>query len=113
LVLENYISLNISIQINEYLLDVLLNNLLGNAIKYNLIGGKFHVELNERNLIIKNTGNALTMPTEQLFERFQKDSSASDSLGLGLALVKQICDTYGFQISYIYENQWHSLSIVF
>ncbi len=113
LVLENHISPNISIQINEYLLDVLLNNLLGNAIKYNLIGGKLHVELNERKLLIKNTGNQLIVPTEQLFERFQKDSSASDSLGLGLALVKQICDTYGFKISYIYENGWHNLSVVF
>lgn len=113
LVLENHILPNISIQINEYLLDVLLNNLLGNAIKYNLIGGKLYVELNERNLIIKNTGNSLTMPAEQLFKRFQKDSSASDSLGLGLALVKQICDTYGFQISYVFENGWHNLIIFF
>ncbi|GGD48270.1 hypothetical protein GCM10011514_10360 [Emticicia aquatilis] len=113
LVLESYISPNISIQINEYLLDVLLNNLLGNAIKYNLIGGKINIELNERNLIIKNTGNPLTMPTEQLFERFQKDSSASDSLGLGLALVKQICDTYSFRLSYVFENGWHILSVVF
>jgi len=101
------------IQINEYLLDVLLNNLLGNAIKYNLIGGKINVELNECNIIIKNTGNTLNMPTEQLFERFQKDSSASDSLGLGLALVKQICDTYGFQINYVFENGWHCLRIIF
>ena len=86
---------------------------MGNAIKYNLIGGKLYVELNERNLIIKNTGNSLTMPAEQLFKRFQKDSSASDSLGLGLALVKQICDTYGFQISYVFENGWHNLIIFF
>lgn len=113
LVLENHISPNISIQINEYLLDVLLNNLLGNAIKYNLIGGKINIELNESNLIIKNTGNPLTMPTEQLFERFQKDSSTSDSLGLGLALAKQICDTYNFQISYVYNDGWHILKVVF
>jgi signal transduction histidine kinase len=111
--LENHISPNTSIQINEYLLDVLLNNLIGNAIKYNLVGGKLYIELNERNLIIKNTGNPLTMPTEQLFERFQKDSSQTDSLGLGLALVKQICETYEFQITYIYVNGWHILNVVF
>lgn len=111
--LENQLLPNISIKINEYLLDVLLNNLLGNAIKYNTIGGTLHVELNERNLNIKNTGNPLSMPSEQLFERFKKNSSASDSMGLGLALVKQICDTYGFRISYIYENRWHTLKIDF
>jgi signal transduction histidine kinase len=111
--LENHISPNTSIQINEYLLDILLNNLIGNAIKYNLVGGKLYIELNERNLIIKNTGNPLTMPTEQLFERFQKDSSQTDSLGLGLALVKQICETYEFQITYIYVNGWHILNVVF
>jgi signal transduction histidine kinase len=111
--LENHVLSNISIKINEYLLDVFLNNLIGNAIKYNLIGGKLYIELNERNLIIKNTGNPLTIPTEQLFERFQKDSSQTDSLGLGLALVKQICDTYEFQITYIYVNGWHILCVVF
>lgn len=113
LILENHISTNIPIKINEYLLDVLLNNLLSNAIKYNLVGGKINIELIEHKLTVKNTGNPLTIPTEQLFERFQKDNSTSDSLGLGLALVKQICDTYGFRINYVFENGWHRISIDF
>lgn len=113
LTLKNQVCPDISIQINDYLLDVLLNNLLGNAIKHNLTSGKLYVELNEHKLIIKNTGNPTKIPTEQLFERFQKDNSASDSMGLGLALVRQICDTYEFKVSYVYENQWHILTIFF
>lgn len=103
----------IYLQINKYLLDVLLNNIIGNAIKYNLSRGKLIVELTSKFLLIKNTGNSLSLPSEQLFERFQKDNSSSDSLGLGLAIVKQICDTYQFTVSYSYIDNWHTLEISF
>ena len=103
----------IYLQINKYLLDVLLNNIIGNAIKYNLSEGKLLVELTSSYLLLKNTGHPLSLTTEQLFERFQKDSAASDSLGLGLAIVKQICDTYQFQVSYSYLDNWHTLKVSF
>jgi hypothetical protein len=32
---------------------------------------------------------------------------------LGLAIVKQICDTYQFEVSYSYTNDFHALNIRF
>lgn len=111
--LTTNITPNVKLQSNEFLVDVLLNNLLGNAIKYNSLEGNLLISLNEDCLSVKNTGNQPSVPTQELFERFKKDSVHSESLGLGLALVKQICDTYHFQVSYVYENGWHCLTIHF
>lgn len=111
--LQTKILPSVHLQINEYLADVLLNNLLGNAIKYNRKAGKLLIELSNQQLIIKNTGNALTVSPETLFDRFSKDSSNNDSLGLGLALVKQICDTYNFNLKYYYDEGWHTIKVSF
>lgn len=104
---------HVILRINEFLADVLLNNLLSNAIKYNQQEGEIVIELTWNFLLIKNTGMPPTIPTEQLFERFKKDSSHSESMGLGLALVKQICETYNFMVTYLYKNGWHIITISF
>ncbi len=103
----------VTLQINEFLADVLLNNLLSNAIKYNLQEGEIVIELTWNFLLIKNKGVRPTIPTEQLFERFKKDSAHAESMGLGLALVKQICDTYHFEVTYLYKNGWHIVTVNF
>lgn len=113
LTIKTSITPNVNLQINAYLADVLLNNIFGNAIKYNILLGGLFIELTEKQFIIKNTGKPLSVLPENLFGRFQKDSSQSDSLGLGLALVKQICETYDFRVNYIFQENWHVLIIDF
>lgn len=110
---EKSISPNVSININPYLLEILLNNLLGNAIKYNLTDGKLVVQLIDNKLVIINSGLMPNYETTEMFGRFRKGQSTTDSLGLGLAIVKQICETYGFEVSYSYNNGLHSLVLQF
>jgi signal transduction histidine kinase len=105
---ETKIAPNVNININLYLLEILLNNVLGNAIKYNVPNGKLVIQL-----AAKNYGLKPDYSTEEMFERFRKGNSNADSLGLGLAIVKQICDTYQFEVSYSYTNDFHSLTIRF
>ena len=104
---------NVNLNLNTYLADVLLNNLFGNAIKYNILSGDLVIELTKNQFILKNTGKPLNVLPEDLFGRFQKDSDQSDSLGLGLALVKQICETYDFKVNYIFKENLHILTIDF
>jgi signal transduction histidine kinase len=113
LTVSKSITPNVNLQINAYLADVLLNNIFGNAIKYNILLGDLFIELTDKRFIIKNTGKPLSVLPENLFGRFQKDSSQSDSLGLGLALVKQICDTYNFKVNYSFQENLHALTIEF
>lgn len=94
------------------LVEVLLNNLLVNAIKHNMDDGSIKVTLQDDQLTVGNTGAPLNVPPEGLFERFRKGAEAGSSLGLGLAIVKEICDIYGFEARYAYQDGWHELAIV-
>lgn len=86
------------VKISAELADILLNNLLANAIKHNSPDGKIHIELSEKELKICNTGKTNKLTNETIFNRFTKENS--QSYGLGLAIVKQICDTHNITIQY-------------
>ena len=82
------------------LADSLLQNLLQNAVRHNVRGGELLVTLTSHELKISNTGPATTGDPARFFERFRKHNAASDSPGLGLSIVQQICTHYGFGLHY-------------
>ena len=104
---------NAEIKMNTQLADILLSNIFSNAIRHNISEGKIIIELKNDSLIVSNTGNPLETAPEKLFERFQKSGSSSESVGLGLSIVKQICDTYSFKVNYSYTEGLHIISISF
>lgn len=100
------------ISVHPALADVLVSNLLNNAVKHNLVSnGKLIIESDADQLVIANSGPALTVPPHELFERFKKQNPASGSLGLGLAIVKQICSVYHLNIVYEMKGDLHSITI--
>ena len=111
--LETQIDKNVSITMNITLADILVSNLLNNSIKHNINGGSIHITLNEKGLLISNTGSPLKIEPKRLFDRFVKESASNESLGLGLSLVKQICDTYNFGVTYGYEAGLHIIKVQF
>ncbi|QHT67822.1 HAMP domain-containing histidine kinase [Rhodocytophaga rosea] len=113
LALEKQIEPNIHLTLNPELAIILLNNLLANAIRHNHENGSIRVILSSAGLTVQNTGNPPEMPIEQLFERFKKSNQSSDSIGLGLSIVKQICELNYFKVNYRYQDQLHTLDIVF
>lgn len=101
------------VQMDETLGRILLNNLLSNAIRHNQVNGEIHVEVTASKLMIKNTGNKPFVPTEELFGRFKKDNQSLNSIGIGLAIVKKICEIFCHSISYTYVSAYHILEIQF
>lgn len=99
------------VQINSELLEVLLNNLLSNATKYNVPDGSINIVLTEGLLLISNTGNAASLPVERLFTRFYKNESSRESNGLGLSIVWQICAVSGWTVRYTFENGRHQFAL--
>ena len=97
---------------NAYLTDILLNNLLGNAIRHNYERGTLNIVLRQEFLQISNTGAPLSFDPSTIFDRFTKGGH-SEGTGLGLAIAKQICDNYGFALTYAYEEGMHILRIQF
>src|ERR1035437_8017000 len=111
--LKTSININVIINMNVSLADIMLSNFLNNAIKHNIFGEELIIKLIPKELSIKNTGEALHIEPEKLLDRFVKESTSNESIGLGLSLVKQICETYNFTVSYNYEHSLHELKINF
>jgi signal transduction histidine kinase len=110
--LNAHIGKGVSVQLHPALADILLGNLLSNAIRHNIAGGQIAISLKKNLLEIKNTGNPPDVDTEELFKRFKKGNRQSDSIGIGLAIVKQICDLNNFRIQYDYADGWHTMQII-
>jgi len=98
---------------NMILVDTLISNLLSNAIKHNIPNGKINILYNMDTLIFSNTGNTLKGAPENLFNRFKKESTLKDSLGLGLAIIKQICDVNQWQLNYTCKENLHIITVIF
>lgn len=85
----------------------LLDNLIQNAIRYNVPGGKIVVAISKEEtgvvLSVKDTGIGIPeADINRVFERFYRvDKSRSretGGTGLGLAIVKHIVDLHGGKI---------------
>ena len=103
-----------TLEINPLLAEILVGNLLKNAIRYNQNGGDLTCILKDNQLIISNKGDKLPFPETQLFNRFIKHPKHPESTGLGLAIVKQIAEQYGLKITYKYNEikQEHTFTVV-
>tara|TARA_B100000965_G_C19575430_1_gene751126 strand:- start:420 stop:1661 length:1242 start_codon:yes stop_codon:yes gene_type:complete len=108
LIKEKGISVKIDINdeyqlsMNTYLADTLFLNLIKNAIMHNINGGTVEITYNSKLLSIKNTGPKLDFD-DNIFKRFVR-STNKESLGIGLSIVKRICDFYNMKISYSYKS---------
>ena len=103
----------IILKANKALIEILIGNLLGNAIRHNYFNGSINLFIKENTLIIQNTGNAVALNSQKIFQRFQKDSTDSNSTGLGLEIVKKICGIYNCNISYLFADNLHCFTVQF
>lgn len=93
------------------LANIIVSNLLRNAIFHNVENGNVNIEISENTIIISNTGIENSLNAEKIFSRFYKSETDQNGTGLGLAIVKAICHLYNFSISYRFENALHCFEI--
>ena len=101
------LKVDISVDLNDSILfpsdffQILMSNLVSNAIKYNKSGGEITIKGKKIStedmyvLEIKDTGKGMTTETvDRIFDRFYrgKDSGSISGSGIGMALVKRIVD---------------------
>jgi signal transduction histidine kinase len=109
---KNYFA-QTALDINPDLNEILISNLLGNAVKHNVNNGFITIELTGRELTITNTGQPLQLNANDLFKRFRKANISSDSSGLGLSIVKKIVSLFNMHIEYTTNGNIHSLKLTF
>ncbi len=98
---------------SSFLMEILVSNLLTNALSYTAANAKIIITLSEQTLEISNEGEPLSFPVSKLFTRFGKGAAGNKGNGLGLSIVKQICKINNWQVNYHYNNGMHHFSITF
>ena len=97
---------DITITSSETMIEIVLNNLISNAIKFTESNGKIKISLkqDENHAILKVTDTGCGISNDvgmHIFEKFYQGntSHSSEGNGLGLALVKRVIDNLGGEIS--------------
>lgn len=104
--LKSYILPEVYVNGNSGLTEVLINNLLINAIRHTSNDASIFVELTEKSLKISNSGTN-ELDKNLLFKRFSRSSADNNGSGLGLAIIKEICKFQNWTIDYRFENNNH------
>jgi two-component system OmpR family sensor kinase len=77
-----------------------VDNLISNAIKYNIRGGKIEIILQNNILSIQDTG--IGIDEEKIpfmFDRYMRFNQSEGGFGVGLSIVQKIVDEYDMRIS--------------
>ena len=101
------------LQMNPILAEILVSNLVSNAIRHNNDFGLINFFISKNSFTISNTGNPLIINENELFIRFKKNDSSLSSIGLGLSIVKSIINLYNLKINYTKKDNQHSFEISF
>lgn len=100
----------LTVEGNSDLLKIVLNNLMDNAIKYAWNNTIVRISLFDKMIQIENCGTEISEEEiSHIFERFYRGKHVGNiqGNGLGLTLVKSICDLHGFgiYITRVEQNQ--------
>lgn len=101
---------DITVKGNGSLTEILINNLLLNAIRHTPQQGQISISLTPAILEVSNSGEK-ALNSEILFKRFSRQASDNSGSGLGLAIIKEICKVQNWAIDYRFENGLHIFKI--
>lgn len=94
---------NIFINISKIELTRLIDNNLSNAIKYSNIGSEINIILKNNVLEFHSFGKPIK-DTKNIFKRYARENESAGGHGLGLAIIKDICNKYKIKIEVLYKN---------
>lgn len=77
----------------------LIDNLIGNAIKYTRPGGRIRITLDKQSFTVEDNGIGMSEEAlKRATERFYRANSGEGGFGLGLGIVAEIVDFYGLKL---------------
>ena len=111
--LETALDCEITVIANRSLAEILVKNLLENAIRYSLPGDTVSIRTAPQLITFANPGKQAVEHPDRLFERFHKQGSQAGSIGLGLAMVQKICEVNNWEIKYAFWEGRHEFQLSF
>lgn len=103
----------LTVKANRTLLESLVNNLVVNAVRHNRPQGEITLSISDRELAISNTSDEPALDDKLIFNRFHRPSEKVKGNGLGLSIVKAICQYHGWTIRYQYSGGKHIFTVTF
>ncbi|EDM37947.1 twp-component sensor histidine kinase [Pedobacter sp. BAL39] len=97
---------------NPILLEIMLTNLLMNAMRHTFPRQEIELSLSDNVLVISNPGMH-ELDRNQLFGRFSTASAHTPGSGLGLSIVKEISKRYLWNVNYSFQNGNHIFEVAF
>ncbi|WP_300691075.1 HAMP domain-containing sensor histidine kinase [Chryseobacterium sp.] len=104
------ISSGVKISGNSSLTEIMINNLIINAIRHTSPGGGILMKLTDSAFEISNSGTE-KLNADLLFKRFSKLSTESGGSGLGLSIIQEIAKFHHWTIEYKFENNHHIFTV--
>jgi len=101
------ITLNVEINASSFTipkeqLKLLYGNLIGNAIKYSPATSTIDISLKDNIFMIKDRGIGIELKKQkEIFKKFKRGTEYSGGFGIGLNIVKSICDEYQVKLSLV------------
>jgi len=99
-VLEMELS-DVHVKADRTAVERIVANILENALKHSKGKGPVRVILGDGSLTVENPSEALKDPS-RLTERYYRESQRG--LGLGLSIVKKLCDEMGWDLELSYRE---------
>lgn len=99
-----------SVYASPELIDILLNNLFSNASNHNTPEGVIDIVLEPGRFTVTNAGLSEPLDESRIFTRFYKGNQYTGRNGLGLSIIKQICEVTTMTPSYSYSRSRHSFT---
>lgn len=101
---------DVTINANPVLLESMVNNLVVNAIRHTE-SGEILIRVVQSNMEISNPAGGTPLNPGEIFRRFHSADAQSGGTGLGLPIVKAICDFHGWHISYRHHDSRHHFTV--
>jgi signal transduction histidine kinase len=98
---------------NRSLAEILVSNMINNAIKHNIPNGYLHINITDSLIYIENSGEKEKEIVTEKFKHDQFSNRPFRSLGLGFEIMKRICRIYNFSMNYSHQNGVYILEIGF
>jgi two-component system OmpR family sensor kinase len=87
------------IEIDRKKFSKVIDNIISNAIKYNKRKGKIIINIDTNFISIEDSGIGMKKDDlENIFNRYERFEDSVGGFGLGLNIVKMICDEYDIKI---------------